>query len=115
MADFEVAIEGKGVVAAANELLAIPGLSGTLQPIDEKLKDPVEVVILTFILNIAATVAADRINEFIRKQQRSQSNNQIEYILFKSRDGKRYRIDFPLDEEQDVLEEIRKVLKDEDS
>lgn len=118
MADFQVVIEGKGAVAAAKELqelLGEIGVSGTMEvPDEQKLRaDPIEAVILTFLLNVAASVTADRINEFIRKHERSQSKNQIEYILI-IRDGKRQRINFPLDEKQDTSEETRKVLEGED-
>jgi hypothetical protein len=119
MANFQVVIEGKRAVASATELkdlLAETGLSGTMEvPDEEKRKaDPIEAVILTFALNVAASVAADRINEFIRKHDLSQPKNQIEYILI-VRDDKRQRIDFPLDSQLDTSEEIRKVLESEDS
>lgn len=118
MANFQVVIEGKGAVAAATELkalLAETGVSGTMEVPDEQKRraDPIEAVILTFVLNVAASVTADRINEFIRKHERSQSKNQIEYILI-TRDDKRQRIDFPLSSSQDTSEETRKVLEDED-
>ncbi|QFS51930.1 hypothetical protein [Nostoc sphaeroides] len=119
MANFQVVIEGKGAVAAATELkelLAETGLSGTVEVPDEEKRraDPIEAIILTFALNVAASVVADRINEFIRKHDRNQDKNQIEYVLL-IRDDKRHRIDFPFDEKQDTSEEIREVLEDEDS
>lgn len=118
MADFQVVIEGKGAVAAATELkelLTETGLSGTLEVPDEEKRraEPIEAVILTFCLTVAAEVVADRINEFIRKHDRSQSNNKIEYILI-IHDDKRQRIDFPLYSEEDTSEETRKVLEEDE-
>lgn len=120
MADFQVVIEGKDAIAAAEELqeqLAEIGVTGTVEASDEEKRraEPIEGIILTFFMTVAGQVVADRITQYIEKHDRSQSKNQIEYILFINKhDGKRLRIDFPLSSVEDTLEKVRKVLEDEE-
>ncbi|QJB44279.1 hypothetical protein [Dolichospermum flos-aquae] len=123
MRNFELVIRGTGAEEAAkdlNQLLADVGISGTLDVPDEvkqKTKaEPIEAIILSFVLNVTASVVADRINEFIRQHDRSRSNNtNIEYIIFKNKsERKREQISFPLDDPQNTSEKVNKVLEDED-
>jgi len=106
----KIEIQGKDAVKATEELLAIEGLSGSYQTIDEVEREPILTTIATFV-GIASGILT--IGESIYKWKEKYQNSlqdpngiRIEKVMLVTKDNRRLLL------KDATLEQIQEILKD---
>ncbi|BAY32513.1 hypothetical protein NIES2107_44020 [Nostoc carneum NIES-2107] len=107
MADIQVAIEGEDAIAATEELLAIPGISGDYTVNTEAPERETVVATVATIVGIVggAIAIAEQIRKWYQEYQGKQSGKRIEKVLIVGRNGRRLLLKNP------TVEEIRQILE----
>ena len=106
MADIQLEIEGAEAIAATEDLLSIPGLSGNWSPaVEGTQREGVLVTIATIIAITTGTIAiAEKIYEWHQKARQSQPSPTIEKALLIGRNGERILL------KNATVEQIRQIL-----
>ncbi|BAY12916.1 hypothetical protein [Calothrix sp. NIES-2098] len=107
MADIRVAIEGEDAVAATEELLAIPGISGNYAVSSEvQEREPVITTVATIVGLVGGTIAiAEQIRKWYQEYKPKKSGKRIEKVLIVGRNGGRLLL------ENATIEEICQILE----
>ncbi len=103
MTQVQLAIEGKGAVAAAEALIASPDISGMWQPTNATKRENVVSVIVNISLGASGDKLSQEINNWYLKYKQAQAEQKIDKVVLVA-NGKRLVV------ENITLEEIRKVL-----
>jgi hypothetical protein len=107
MAEIQVAIEGEDAIAATEELLAIPGISGNYTVSSEAAeREPVITTVATIVGIVGGSIAiAEQIRKWYQEYEAKQSGKRIEKVLIVGRNGRRLLL------KDATLEEIREILE----
>lgn len=107
MAEIQIEIQGKDSVLAAEELLAISGLSGIWQSVEEVEKEGIVTTIATIVGLVGGTIAiAEQIRKWHQGYKQGKSSKKIEKVLLLGRNGKRLLL------ENATLEQIKQILEE---
>jgi hypothetical protein len=110
MTDIQLSIEGKGAVLATEELLEIPGISGSWETPSENQRELVLATVATIIGITTGTIAiAEKIytwHQKYRKQQQAQNTNgySVEKVLIVGKSGQRLLL------ENATVEQIHQII-----
>ena len=100
-------IQGRDAVAAAEELLAIEGLSGSYETVDEVERGEPLTTIATIVGITAGTLTiAEKLYEWNQKSQQDPGGSRIEKVLIVAPNGRRLLL------KDATVEQIQEVLKD---
>ena len=105
MTDIQLEIEGEGAVAATEELMQTPGVSGNWTPASDELEK--EGTLATIATIVGLTVGALEIAEKIYawyQQRRKQSDQGIDKVILIGRNGRRILLS------KATVEQIRQIL-----
>jgi hypothetical protein len=109
MADIQIAIAGQNSVAATEDLMAIPGVTGTWQADESARRDGrVTATIATVVGIVGGSMAiAEQIRKWYLEYRNGKSADKtIERMLIVGKNGRRLLL------EDATLEEIRQILED---
>lgn len=107
MADLLIEVQGEGSIAATEELLAIPGITGTWETETEAEREGVLATIATIVGIVGGTLAiAEQIRKWYQEYRRNQSGKKIEKVLIVGRNGRRLLL------EDATIEQIQKILEE---
>ena len=106
MADIQLEIEGPAAVAATENLLSIPGLSGNWSPaVEDTQREGVLVTIATIVAITTGTITiAEKIYEWYQKSRQAQPSPTIEKAMLIGRNGDRILL------KHATVEQIRQIL-----
>lgn len=106
MADIQIEIEGPAAVAATEDLLNIPGLSGNWSPaVEGTQREGVLVTIATIVAITAGTITiAEKIYGWYQKSRRVQPSPTIEKAMLIGRNGDRILL------KNATVDQIRQIL-----
>jgi hypothetical protein len=106
MADIQLEIEGSGAVAATEDLLSIPGLSGNWSPaVEDTQREGVLVTIATIVAITTGTITiAEKIYAWYQKAQQAQPSPTVEKAMLIGRNGERILL------KNATVEQIRQIL-----
>jgi hypothetical protein len=110
MADIQLSIEGKGAVLATEELLEIPGISGSWETPSESQRELTLATVATIVGITTGTIAiAEKIYTWYqkyRKHQQAQNPNaySVEKVLLIGKSGQRLLL------ENATVEQIQQIL-----
>jgi hypothetical protein len=107
MAEIKLAIEGAGAVAATEDLIQIPGLSGTWVVNEEARKEATLATIATIVgITVGTLTIAEKLHSWYEKYQTPQPEIWIEKVLIISPSGKRLLLkDATVKQIQEILED----------
>lgn len=107
MTEILVEVQGMGAVEATQDLLTIPGVTGTWETETEAEREGTLVVIATIVGIVGGTLAiAEQIRKWYQEYRRSQSGKKIEKVLIVGRNGRRLLL------EDATIEQIQKILEE---
>lgn len=108
MAEIQLAIEGEDAIAATEELLAIPGISGNYEVSSEAPeRETVVATVATIVGIVGGTIAiAEQIRKWYQEYKQNKSGKRIEKVLIVGRNGRRLLL------KDATLEEIRQILEE---
>lgn len=108
MAEIQLAIEGEGAIPATEELLEIPGISGTWMVSSEAAeREGVVATIATIVGIVGGTVAiAEQIRKWYQEYKKGKSDKRIEKVVLVGRNGRRMLL------ENATIEQIRQILEE---
>lgn len=107
MADLLIEVQGRDAIAATEELLAIPGLTGTWETEAEAEREGVLATIATIVGIVGGTLAiAEQIRKWYQEYKQSRSGKRIEKVLIVGRNGQRLLL------ENATVEQIQKILEE---
>jgi len=102
-----VEVQGAGAIDAAEELLTIPGLTGTWEADSEVERGDPLTVIATIVGIVGGTIAiAEQIRKWYQEYRRSRSGKKIEKVLVVGRNGRRLLL------ENATIEQIQRILEE---
>ncbi|GAB4226353.1 MAG: hypothetical protein Kow00121_54570 [Elainellaceae cyanobacterium] len=107
MAEILVEVQGMGAIEATQELLAIPGVTGTWETEPEAEREGTLAVIATIVGIVGGTLAiAEQIRKWYQEYRQRQAGKKIEKVLIVSRNGRRLLL------ENATIEQIQKILEE---
>jgi hypothetical protein len=102
MANIQLEIQGQGAIAATEELLSMPEVSGTWEIVREK---ELVTTIATIVGIVGGTIAiAEQIRKWYQEYQKGKSGKKIEKVLLVGRNGRHLLL------ENATLEQIKQIL-----
>lgn len=105
MSNILVEVQGADAIAATEELLAIPELSGSWETEEEAEREGVVATIATIVGIVGGTLAiAEQIRKWYQEYKKGKSGRRIEKVLIVSRTGRRLLL------ENATIEQIQKIL-----
>lgn len=106
MADIQLEIEGPEAVAATEDLLSIPGLSGNWSPaVEDTQREGVLVTVATIVAITTGTITiAEKIYEWYQKARQAKPSPAIEKAMLIGRNGERILL------KNATVEQIRQIL-----
>ncbi len=106
MADIQLEIEGAGAVAATEELLQIPELSGSWAPAsDAPQREGTLATIATIVgITTGTLTIAEKLYQWYQKRRQTASNDTVDKVLLIGRDGQRILL------KDASIEQIRQIL-----
>jgi hypothetical protein len=107
MANIQLEIQGQDAIAATEELLSMPELSGTWETVGENelKKEPLVTTIATIVGIVGGTIAiAEQIRKWYQEYQKGKSGKKIEKVLLVGRNGRHLVL------ENATLEQIKQIL-----
>ncbi|BAY26972.1 hypothetical protein NIES2100_67920 [Calothrix sp. NIES-2100] len=106
MAEIQVAIEGEDAIAATEDLLAIPGISGNYAVSEAEEKETVVATVASIVGIVGGAIAiAEQIRKWYQEYEAKQSGKRIEKVLIVGRNGRRLLL------KNATLEEIKEILE----
>ncbi|NJN59700.1 MAG: hypothetical protein HC879_20555 [Leptolyngbyaceae cyanobacterium SL_5_9] len=103
----QIEVQGQDSIAATEELLSIPGLSGSWESPNALEREGTLVTIATIIGIVGGTMAiAEQIRKWYQEYKRGTSGKKIEKVLIVGRNGRRLLL------ENATPEQIKQVLED---
>lgn len=107
MADILIEVQGTDAIAATEELMAIPEISGSWETEEEAEREGVITTIATIVAIVGGTLAiAEQIRKWYQEYKRGKSGKKIEKVLIVSRTGRRLLL------EDATIEQIQKILEE---
>jgi hypothetical protein len=108
MADILIEVQGTDAIAATEELMAIPGISGSWETEEEAEREGMITTITTTVSIVGGGLAiADYIHKWHQEYKRGKSGKRIEKVLIVSRrTGRRLLL------ENATIEQIQKILEE---
>lgn len=107
MTNMLIEVQGTDAIVATEDLLAIPGISGTWETDDDAAKEGTLAVIATIVGIVGGTLAiAEQIRKWYQEYRQSKSGKKIEKVLIVGRNGRRLLL------EDATIEQIQKILEE---
>jgi hypothetical protein len=107
MADILIEVQGTDAIAATEELMAIPGISGSWETEEEAEREGMISTIAAIVAIVGGTLAiAEQIRKWYQEYKRGKSGKKIEKVLIVSRTGRRLLL------EDATIEQIQKILEE---
>lgn len=106
MSEIQLEIEGEGAVAATEELLQTPGVTGNWQPASEEAeREGVLATIATIIgITLGTVELAEKIYAWYQKRRKQANAERIEKVVLIGRNGQRILL------ANATVEQIQKIL-----
>ena len=107
MTEIKFSIEGEDAITAAEELLAIEGITGNYTADSEDVrKEPLITTVATRVGLVGGTMAiAEQIRKWYQEYKQNQSGKKIAKVLIVGRNGRRLLL------ENATIEEISQILE----
>lgn len=107
MADLLIEVQGRDAIAATEELLAIPEITGSWETEGEAEREGVVATIATIVGIVGGTLAiAEQIRKWYQEYKKGKSDKKIEKVLIVGRNGRRLLL------EDATIEQIQKILEE---
>lgn len=107
MTDILLEVQGTDAIAATEEILAIPELTGTWETEGGTGKEPIITTIATIVGIVGSTLAiAEQIRKWYQEYKKGKSGKKIEKVLIVGQNGRRLLL------EDATIEQIQKILEE---
>ncbi|MEA5529388.1 hypothetical protein VB638_07260 [Dolichospermum sp. UHCC 0684] len=107
MTEIKFSIEGEDAITAAEELLAIEGITGNYTVNSEDVKKEAVITTVATIVGLVggAIAIAEQIRKWYQEYKQKQSGKKIDKVLIVGRNGRRLLL------ENATIEQIRQILE----
>lgn len=107
MSNIMIEVQGTDAIAATEELLAIPDLTGICETEGDTEREPFTTTIATIIGIVGGTIAiAEQIRKWYQEYKKGKAGKKIEKVLIVGRNGRRLLL------EGATIEQIQKILEE---